>query len=190
MQNHDYSSWTDAMLVQCFRVSQTGKEYEELYRRYYMSVLNYCTKMVKEREAAFDLTQEIFVKIGERLHQLKMEDRFESWLFRIAHNSCMDYLKKQKRYGIQLLDEQYDTIAVTFDEEAAWQQERMLECLELALHSASCEIKQLLISKYYENKSIKEIQELSGLSESAIKMRLARARKGLLRALKGAGVRN
>jgi RNA polymerase sigma-70 factor (ECF subfamily) len=75
-----------------------GREdgFEELVRRYQRPIAAYVYRMVGDYEAALDLTQEVFIKVYNSLRRYRPEFKFSTWIYKIAHNASVDYLR---RYG-------------------------------------------------------------------------------------------
>ncbi len=155
----------------------------EVYLLCEKKVFHYCLGYVKEKNMAKDITQDVFLKVLENLANLKNPDTFDSWLFTITRNQCIDYLKSNK-LGKKVDEKELDNLEEEFfDEEAAMDREKLLDKLEEVVLGVPEEIKELVIARYFEKKSIKELQEQLNLSESAVKMRLTRARKLLAKLL-------
>src|SRR5829696_2547909 len=74
-----------------------GREdgFEELVRRYQRPIAAYVYRMVGDYEAALDLTQEVFIKVYNSLRRYRSEFKFSTWIYKIAHNSAIDHLRRQ-----------------------------------------------------------------------------------------------
>jgi len=175
-----FGALTDQELIQHFLATQESGALDFLYHRYYHKVFCYCLSVIKNHDDAQDVTQDIFLKVSANVHKLKNTDLFIAWLFRIAHNQCMDFLELQKRGRVAAITAENDVAEIDFDEEEAWAQDRLMEQIDQALHSTAAEIKDLLIARYFYKKSITDLQKEYGLSESAVKMRLLRGCKQVL----------
>src|SRR5262245_46041906 len=70
---------------------------EEIYREYLDFVFRICASYTHDRSAAEDLTQEVFVKVSRRMENFRGEARLSTWIYSIAVNCCIDYLRRQKR---------------------------------------------------------------------------------------------
>src|SRR2546426_7912080 len=107
----DFSSATDRDLV---FVAGAGLEggFEELVRRYQRPISAYVYRMVGDYDAALDLTQEIFIKVYGSLSRYRSEFKFSTWVYKIAHNSAVDYLRKSSGRERSLVNgmegDQYD----------------------------------------------------------------------------------
>src|SRR6184192_2490013 len=73
-----------------------GREagFEELVRRYQRPIAAYVYRMTGDYEAALDLTQEVFIKVYNSLARYRPEFKFSTWIYKIAHNSAVDHLRR------------------------------------------------------------------------------------------------
>src|SRR5687768_6879883 len=73
-----------------------GREsgFEELVRRYQRPIAAYVYRMVGDYDAALDLTQEVFIKVYGSLSRYRSEFKFSTWIYKIAHNSAVDHLRR------------------------------------------------------------------------------------------------
>lgn len=160
----------------------------ELYDRYSSRVYNKCLQFTKEEESARDLTQDIFIKVYLSLHTFKARARFSTWLFSITYNFCVNFVQRDKGHKLANLSDQLteDTTGPDpsiYIDETKWMEIRVSK-LKLALECIPPADKALLLLKYQDEISMKELQEILNLGESAVKMRLMRARQKLLEAHK------
>ncbi len=90
------SLWKDATDRDLVATTTTGVEgsFEELVRRYQRPISAYVYRMIGDYEAALDLTQEIFIKIYGSLARYRSEFKFSTWIYKIAHNSAVDHLRR------------------------------------------------------------------------------------------------
>src|SRR4051812_19517285 len=84
-----------------------GREdsFEELVRRYQRPIAAYVYRMVGDYEAALDLTQEVFIKVYNSLGRYRSEFKFSTWIYKIAHNSAIDHLRRYSTREQSLLNE-------------------------------------------------------------------------------------
>jgi len=78
--------------------------FDEIFRRYQVRVVAWCSRMTRDRERALDLAQEVFLRAFQRLHTYKGDSRFSTWLFTLTRNHCLNFLKKQTREPSQFGD--------------------------------------------------------------------------------------
>src|SRR5262245_36841798 len=89
----DLTAVTDRDLV-ASAVSGAEGSFEELVRRYQRPISAYVYRMVGNYESALDLTQEIFIKVYSSLDRYRSEFKFSTWIYKIAHNSAVDHLRR------------------------------------------------------------------------------------------------
>lgn len=177
MNNTNIKYLTDAQLVMLFQEGRCDDSFGELYRRYQAKIYRYCLTICKNQEEAYDIASETFTKAAEKIRTLKNPDLFSSWLFRIARNDCMNYLQRNQHRFLLDINAHMDLAYEDFDEESALARERLFDYINEALDDLAPDMRQMLLDKYCQKKSILDLQKDYGLSESAVKMRLARARK-------------
>lgn len=150
--------------------------YGILYDRYADKVYRKCLSFVKNEQIAQDNVQDIFLKVFYQLSKFKGKSKFSTWLYAITYNYCVEFYRKNTRYSHVDIEERLD---LSDDDEA--EEKELLsfrsDQLARALDQVSPEDKVILLMKYQDDMPIKEIMEHFKLAESAVKMRLARARK-------------
>ena len=72
-------------------------EFWNIYDQFYTKVRNFIFVLVKDEWVADDLIQETFIRVQQKLHQLREESKLSSWIFRIAYNLCQDHFRKSSR---------------------------------------------------------------------------------------------
>ena len=169
---------SDEELIAILQTEGNLSYFSILTERHEQQILKKCKSYVKDEDTAEDLCQEILIKIFLKLNAFRGEARFSTWLFAIVHNTCMDYLRKNKKNQVVkvITEKMTDEIAELIDGVDEIPDELSAQILEELLELLSPEEKMLLLLKYKEKHSIKDIQLSLGLSESAVKMRLKRAR--------------
>src|SRR3982751_3023338 len=87
-----------------------GKEdgFEELVRRYQRPIINYVYRMLSDYEGSLDVTQEVFIKVYNSLEKYSSEYKFSTWLYRIAHNAAIDYMRRNSVFQQSLEAENAD----------------------------------------------------------------------------------
>lgn len=135
---------------------------------------------VKNREVAQDLTQEIFIKCYQKLHQYNKKSSLKTWLWRIAINHCKDYLKSWHNRNM-VVSEEKATAAASLKEEVENKviQKYVDEQLAIAVLKLPDTYREVIYLHYFEDLSIKEISYLTKLNQNTIKTRLKRARQFL-----------
>ncbi len=156
-----------------------------LVDKYQDMVYGLSLKMLKNQQDAEEMAQDCFVKAFRSLSTYKKKSKFSTWLYRIVYNSCISLLRKRKM-EIRSLDEQQLSDA---DEAHIHEQlteidkAKLEEYLNFALKTLP-ETEQVLVSLYYyEEHKVEEISEITGLSESNVKVKIHRARKRMYEVL-------
>lgn len=178
-QDKVLTSYTDEELVFEFIHTQRNLYFEELYQRYADKVYRKCLSFVKDPARAEDFTHDIFLKLILKLGTYKETARFSTWLYSITYNYCMDQLRVYKKRGEVFQDEELEIpddtdLNVVFEDPDV-----EIKRLNNALDHLQTEEKSILMMKYQDDLSIREIAETFQITESAVKMRLMRAREKL-----------
>ncbi|MEC4115657.1 MULTISPECIES: RNA polymerase sigma factor [Myroides] len=182
-QNSNFAAMNDEELVQFIVHSGNTNLFGILYDRYAQKVFGKCLGFAESRDVAEDLTQDIFVKLYLNLKNFRGDSKFSTWIYSFAYNHCVNYSKsvlKKKRKEENLSDENQYDIAV--EDEISDEEIFALSVgkLQESLVRLDSEDKILLLMKYQDDKPIKEISALLDLGESAVKMRLHRAKKRIV----------
>ena len=146
-----------------------------LYDKYSDKIYYKCLSFVKNKQLAQDLTHDVFVKIFITIKKFKFESSFSTWVYRITYNFCIDFLRRQQKQNFSRLNDEDDLI----DEEENIDElfAISVDKLENILEEISVEEKAILLMKYQDDLSIKDIMSTLDISESATKMRLKRAKE-------------
>lgn len=150
-----------------------------LYDRHSKAVFNKCLLLLKSNSDAEDLTHDIFLKVFLSLKQFKKESQFRTWLLAITYNFCISFIRKKNQST--LVDEEKVTGHTDEEEidDSDFLRLRIVQ-LEWALEEIKPEEKMILLMKYQDDLSIKNIEEVLNLSESAVKMRIKRAKNRVM----------
>lgn len=160
--------------------------YAILVERYQQMVYTLAVRMVKNREGAEEISQDVFVKAYQNLSNFKGDSKFSTWLYKIAYYASLDQLKKNKR---QLLSDDIESVKeINIEEtESALQklenEERGI-LIKKALYKLKEEERIILTLFYFEENSIKDISKIMDLSDENVKVKLFRSRKKLANILK------
>jgi len=159
---------------------------EILYDRYASKAFYKCLSITKDPEISKDLSHDIMIKVFMSLSSFKGTSDFSFWVYSITYNYCMDYLRKQKKTRF----DSYDAIA--FDQVSTDEIElenKILKDLQIdQLHVLFKRLKEveklILLMRYQDGMTVKQIAATLNIGESAIKMRLKRSRDQLAQLLK------
>ncbi len=179
MNRLKYKLISDEEVVKIIVVEKNNDLFEVLYHRYYRKVLDKSYSLLKNKELAIEATQNIFSRAFEKLAGFKGNASFSSWLYSIAYNYCIDFLRLKKQLHYPEWNSQNDLpeiIDETDEDFTDLDYELLVELMEL-IHP---EEKALIVMKYSDDLSMKQISEALRITESAAKMRLKRARARLV----------
>lgn len=186
---------TDAELVaSALRGSQDSCR--ELVRRFERPVYSLVVRMVQDPGTAEDLAQEVFVKAFRRLETFDPKWKFSSWLFKIAHNTTIDHLRRGAPETVPLeaeADGERGSLAAVLADEtgedpgAAAERRDLGRSLEKAIARLRPDYRQAVLMFYVHGASYQEICEVTGQPLGTVKTNLHRARKELAQVMTGLG---
>jgi len=174
----------DYKLVQAAKKGQQ-LAYAELMDRYRDSIYYMMLKMVKHPDDAEDLTLEAFGKAFNRLDQYSPTYAFSTWLYKIASNNCIDFIRK-KRIHVTSMDNGHinqngermkiDAKSSTLTPEETFIQGQKVIHMRLLVSKLKPRYKQLVEKRYFEELSYEEISQELNLPLGTVKAQLFRAR--------------
>lgn len=170
------------------RIIATGDKelFHILYERYADKVYRKCLLLTKDRETSKDLAHDILIKVFLNLSKLKKITNFSLWVHSITYNHCIDYLRLKQKVKYEDFEEQaFEDIS---EEDIEREQQELKELQLSELEAVFAELKEeeklILLMRYQDDLSIKDIARTLSMGESAVKMRLKRSRDHLAELLK------
>ncbi|MBM6976563.1 RNA polymerase sigma factor [Intestinimonas butyriciproducens] len=155
-------------------------------------IYNLCRRLTGNQEDAAELTQEAFLNAWRGLGRFQGESSFSTWLYRLATNACIDFLRKEKRrqslsMTVSLDDEEEARQVELPDEryapEGALERAEARRAVAEGLERLTLEHRQVLVMREIHGLSYAEIGQVLGLEEGTVKSRIARARGALRKVL-------
>lgn len=160
-------------------------------RRYQRPVITLIRRITGDPALAEDLAQETFVKAFRNLAAFDTTRRFSSWIFRIAHHTAIDALRRSRGRQVSLDDPRLDgeraAAMATPPGPDPVERERLAHALELAMQELRPEYRAVVSLRYDEGLSFDEIGHIMGIPEATARTHVHRARKELARRLSDAG---
>ena len=162
-----YETMSDEQLVQLSLKDQNSFYY--LIERYEPKILRYIKRITNiSPEESEDLLQEIFIKVYRNLNRFNRKLKFSSWVYRIAHNEIINQYRKKKSYSatIDLFTENDDTdhlagfIGEALDIDNDYISRENAEKVRAALAKLPDKYREVLILRYFEDQSYKEISDI------------------------------
>ena len=166
--------------------------FEDLVLEYQKQVYHITLKMTGNEEDAFDLSQETFLKAFRALPSFRGEAGFGSWLYRMASNLCIDFLRKRKRQGsgqiISLDEEEEDRRPrelpdLRYEPQSSLEKKEMRQKVQEGLQRLPHEQRLILVMRDVEGFSYQEISDALKIELGTVKSRIYRARAHLARLL-------
>jgi len=168
---------SDTELIARFLAEQNPHYFTQIYRRYAGKVYAKCLSMLQNDAWARDAVQDIFIKVFLSLSRFSEKSAFSTWLYSITYNYCIDLLRRRKKLPVLLAEdvgrlgdapvpEVPDSVLLEMKQER----------LEAVLRHLSEGDRVILLMKYLDDMPIKDMAQLFGKTESAIKMQILRAK--------------
>ncbi|MBK9338990.1 MAG: RNA polymerase sigma factor [Lewinellaceae bacterium] len=160
-----------------FLADQNPDHFTLLYRRYAGKVFAKCISMLSDEGLARDAVQDIFIKVYLNLARFNEKSSFSTWLYSITYNFCIDLIRRKKKIPVLLSDD----VGRIGDEPVPEVPDSVLlemkhERLERVLAELPEGDRIILLMKYMDEMSIRDIAEFFQKTESAIKMQIMRAK--------------
>jgi RNA polymerase sigma factor (sigma-70 family) len=171
-----------------------GKEkaFKLLLNKYRESIYHVIFKIVHNQEEARDLLQETFMKAFSSLATYKSNYRFTTWLYKIAANSSIDYLRRKKIESLSLdrpLETKDGTVEIelpdwTYNPETDLVCRQRMVSMNEAIDSLPKKYREVIVYRHQQEKSYEQIAEILGIPVGTVKARIFRARELLKKKLK------
>jgi RNA polymerase sigma-70 factor, ECF subfamily len=179
-----------ALVERCRR--QEAEAFAKVVDAYQNRVFGFVRRMVRDAEEAADVTQEVFIKAFQAFPRFDGRSSLRTWLFRIAHNLCVDRARKNERTPtlgrldaneedeapLDVADDRWDPQTLVMDDE-------LFRLVERALETMSEKLRTVLLLHDREDFAYEEIAQTLNLPIGTVKSRLFLARAHLQKALKG-----
>lgn len=153
--------------------------FADLISRHKKRVISSASRFARDTHQLDDLCQEVFLRVFRNLRHFRGDAPFSHWLARITVSTCYDFLRKEKRVREQvpmsLLEHEVRDAAP----ERTLAATEAREVLEWAMRQLGADDRMILVLREIEERSVKEICDLTGWSEANVKVRAFRARENL-----------
>ena len=164
---------------------------DRLIEQYQHRLLRYLVYLAGNRELAEDLFQDTWIRVLERGHQYDGKHEFSTWLYAVARNLTIDYLRKKSPVSLDgmMEDEERSPLEPVDTRPMAWevvQQHEQSERVSAALVSIPAEYREAVVLRFQEGLALDEIATVTGSPLGTVKSRLYRGLNMLMSRLKGA----
>lgn len=192
MKRADWNNCTDEDLVRSYLDQKDEDIFGELYVRYNDRIFSYMRKFLyyAPEDIIEELLSEVFIRVYLNMARLKEAGSFKSWIYHIAHNICINYIRSQKdtvRDGQEILESTADK-RVDIEKEA--EENEIREFIAEQLKEFDDETREVVIFKFYNGLTYEEIAEMTRQPVRSLKYRMKLALEKLSVKLKSAGYMN
>lgn len=156
--------------------------FEIITEEYYDTIYYHILRIVKNKEIAQDLNNEVFIKVFNNLNLYKPEHKFGTWIHKIATNTAIDYLRKQKMYpDIVKQTEDHEEVADETTPEIELQNKQNYATLRDAVNKLNPNYRTIVKMRYYDELSYEDIAHKLNIPIGTVKASLHRAKSILLK---------
>ena len=172
----DIKALSDEQLIKIIR-EKDQELYKEIIIRYKEKLHNYLFRFSSSHDEIEDILQNVFIKTFKNLYGFKVEKKFSSWIYRIAHNEAINYIKKYSRekYGLD------DTIKNIVDEneylDDGMDRKLLRKEMEKYLKKLKIKYREPLYLFYFEEKSYEEISDILRIPINTVGTLISRGKK-------------
>ncbi len=154
------------------------RSFELIVEKYQVNILRFVYGMLKQKEASEDITQEVFITVYNKLDMYDNKYSFLNWILQIAKNKTIDYTRKYRKVFESDIDEAYDISSAEMGPEESIEFVETKEKVEKYLRTLDEIDKQIVILRYTEEITFKDIGEILNITETTVKRRYYKVRDG------------
>lgn len=179
---------TDEELVMAV-LSGKNIYFTQIVRRYQSKLHLYLRHLIGAHDDAEDLLQNVFVKAYEHLKSFDQDRKFSSWIYRIAHNEAVNYLKKKSRRHLVSWEDvvsSKDKLNMADDRDSqheSWMRDELRIEVQEAMDMLPEKYREILVLRFYLDKSYAEMSQITSRPENTVATLLNRAKRKLLTVL-------
>ncbi|MEX1238721.1 MAG: RNA polymerase sigma factor [Cyclobacteriaceae bacterium] len=146
-----------------------------LFERYKKPLFGFFYGLNKDVDLSEDLVQNVFLRILKYRYLFRGEGDFRTWMFHIARNVSHDHFRKTKWKGRDDLEQWQDRLSNDENRQTEFQQEEEFQLLSMAMDRLPEDKREILLLSKYHDKKYREIGEILGCTEGAVKVKVFRA---------------
>jgi len=178
-----YTEFTDEQLVVIVR-EKDREAYGEILRRYETKLSHYLRKFINHSAELEDVLQDVFIKAFRNLNAFDEEQKFSSWIFRIAHNEAINNIKKRRSEQLVLDDKEWEVVDDKIDFGREVDRTITQKQVAAALLKLKEKYREPLILFYFEERSYEEISDILKIPVNTVGTFISRGKKELKELLK------
>ena len=158
------------------------RAFSVLLKRYQHPVHSLIRQIIPGREDAEELTQDVFVKAFASLRSFRGSSSLSTWLYRIAYNTTISYTRKKKLRYSEIDEKFFNNIPDEWVDEMLDREndEGLMKQIEAAVERLNPQEKALISLYYVQERSVKEISDITALTPENVKIKLYRVRKKIV----------
>ena len=181
-EKNPYQGYSDEELVKTIVETNNSLLFSIIYDRYAKRIYNKCYGFARSADEAEDLTQDVFLMVYVKLASFQGRSKFSSWVYALTYNFCVNYVNRNKERKIKDKTEQIDlselNLSISVEDKSLFKMRS--DKLKKVLEQAPPEDRTILLLKYQDDVPVKELARVLEIGESAVKMRLKRAKARLV----------
>lgn len=143
--------------------------FNQLVRKYQQRVYWHVRKMVFDHDDTDDVVQEVFIKVWKNLHRFRQDAKLYTWIYRIATNECLNFIKKKKRTSLLSLTDYQEVLVSKLDMSATMDGDEIEMKLQKALLKLPDKQRLVFNMKYFDDMKYNDISEITGTSVGSLK---------------------
>lgn len=171
---------TDALLIERYLQGDVAA-FDELMRAHEDRVFAVCLRMLRDREAALDATQETFIAVFRKADRFAGRSAFSTWLYRVAVNTCYDQVRRRRRHAAVPLPDSNDPIDVSADD--GFTSAELRSDIEAALAALPDEFRAAVVLADVEGLALQTVADILEVPVGTVKSRVFRGRRLLAESL-------
>lgn len=151
----------------------------DLVERYEKKIMRYANKFLYVYQDREDAVQDVFVKAYQNIQSFRTSERFSPWIYRIAHNTFLNVVRKQSKEKVSLFstDQLFGLHIADTQERERTEQAHEREVLDQCLDALDIKYREVLVLYYFEEKGYEEIADILRIPKATVGVRLARGRE-------------
>lgn len=165
--------------------TRDAERYQEIILRYQGKLFAYLYRLIGNREEAEDLLQDVFIKAYRNMNSYDTKRKFSSWIYRIAHNEAVNHIKRKslKKFisleSVTSTKDKLDSSSPEDNAEISWIRKETSQEVDEAIYRLPLKYRQVLILRYYTDKSYEEISDILGKPVNTVGTLIKRAKNKL-----------
>ncbi len=158
--------------------------FEEIITEYLKLVYNFVYRFVGDQAMAEDITQETFVKVWKNLKKFNQKQNFKTWIFTVARNTAIDWLRKKRNITFSELDRNLEEGKISFEEnivnleplpDEVFEKKELVQKLEKILSQIHPDFREIIILHHTEEMTFEEVARIVGKPVNTVKSQYRRA---------------